>query len=103
MRIERALEVVRTMSERSRRPRARPFHRAAITSPPRRDYIPVIRPWSWDTATPLERAQAVRAHYKIHNLTGEQLCSLFNLTLNGLIEIIRGHDWRPEYAPADHQ
>jgi hypothetical protein len=39
----------------------------------------------------------VRQHYKIPGLTAENLCDLFNLTTNGLVEIIRGHDWRSEY------
>lgn len=97
MRIEEALEVVRTMPLR-RRSRTRPFHRTAIVPPPRRDYIPVTRPWTWATGTPKERADMVRRHYEIYDLTGENLCELFGLTLNGLVEIVRGMDWRPEYS-----
>lgn len=98
MRVERALEVVARMAERQRRARARPFHRTtARIVPPARVYEPGPRPWAWASGNPQERANMVRQHYKIPGLTAENLCDLFNLTTNGLVEIIRGHDWRSEY------
>lgn len=97
MRVERALEVVARMAERQRRARARPFHRTAQRPLPIRKYEPISQPWAWATGNPPERADMVRQHYRIPGLTAENLCDLFNLTINGLVEIIRGHDWRPEY------
>lgn len=102
VRIERALAIVSRIGA-PRRAMSRPFHRTAtpyVTPKPRMTYTPTPRPipWTWAAATPRERGEWVRMHFnKYPKLTGENLCYLFNLNLNGLVEIIRGKDWAPEY------
>lgn len=48
--------------------------------------------WNWASGTPRERAEMVRR-------TGSRvnLCTLFNLTEDGLNKIMNGHDWKPEF------
>lgn len=91
MRIDRAIAIVRSIGKPSRR-----NNRRAIPAPTYRAPPPQRR-WTWEGGSPMERADVVRAHYKNRDLTGEDLCRTFNLTCNGLIEIIRGKNWSPEY------
>lgn len=53
------------------------------------------RAWTWANGSPRERAAFVRQHSGSRRPLN--LCTLFNLTEDGLAEIIRGHDWKPEY------
>ena len=56
--------------------------------------------WSWKTGTPRERANVIREHASPdmpRPMTDAELCDLFNLTLAGLIAVLRGWDWKPEY------
>lgn len=95
MRIERALAIVHGIGVRRRRSYRR---RAPVLVPAPICYPPSPQPWAWATGNPRERANMVRSHYNIPGLSGEALCNLFNLNVNGLVEIIRGDDWRPQYS-----
>lgn len=53
--------------------------------------------WAWKPGTPTERANLVRNHAKIPELRYAELCRLFNLTSEGLWEILKGSDWKPEH------
>lgn len=59
-------------------------------------YIPVPRPWTWNTASPAERADAIRAHQR--KIGSVATAELFQLTEAGIIQILNGDVWRPEYA-----
>jgi hypothetical protein len=51
----------------------------------------------WENRTPHEQAEAVRAHAKL-DLRFADLCKLFNLTAEGVWQIVvKGDDWRLEY------
>lgn len=102
MRIERALKIVQGMERKSRRlPHTARLHSCQI--PQRVDYLPVPKPWSWATGTPKERADFVRRTARIEALTSEYLCDLFDLTMIGLADILRGRDWKPTHCPATAQ
>lgn len=53
--------------------------------------------WTWELGTPRERADTIRAHSQ-SRLSVEQLCELFYLTPDGARAILRGDNWKPEYA-----
>ncbi len=56
--------------------------------------------WSWKTGTPRERAETIRSYAKPDMPgppTDAELRDLFNLTCDGLIAVLRGWDWQPEY------
>jgi hypothetical protein len=54
--------------------------------------------WSWKNGTPHERADTVRRHASSSRPIPEHnLRSLFNLTEDGLRQILAGDDWRPAY------
>lgn len=91
MRLDRVLKVVQTMRERQGRRRGP--SRALTYQPPT-----PTRYWTWDTATPHERACFVRENRRL-GIMDWDLCELFNLTREGLSEIARGKDWRPDHTP----
>lgn len=59
--------------------------------------MPWIDAWTWDKGTPRERADTVRGHLAPCRGDHESLKTLFNLTDNGLKEILAGSDWKPEH------
>ena len=58
----------------------------------------VLSPFTWLGAGPNERANWVRQH---REFSIPDLRKLFNLTENGLVAILKGDDWRPEYNVCD--
>lgn len=56
--------------------------------------------WTWVKATPRERAEFVRQHRHDSSFTQDKLCELFDLTHDGLRQIMNGADWRPDYKRA---
>jgi hypothetical protein len=51
---------------------------------------------SWKHKTDRERADVVRWHFR-EQYTLEQVCELFDLTIEGAIAIWLGQDWRPDF------
>lgn len=90
MKIDRALAIVRAMG--------RPKPRRVPRFEARPSYTPVRRAWTWANATPQERGKAVRdTADQLPQMTADSLRELFNLTWPGLVDILRGQDWRPEH------
>lgn len=93
MRIEKALAVVRSMAapRRVRCPSVRPSR--ALT------YQPPAQPnrWTWEDATPRERANWVRSNRAIGVMDWD-LCELFELTPDGLAAIVRGKNWEERFS-----
>lgn len=54
--------------------------------------------WQWETGTPKERADTVRAHLAACHGDYEVLAKLFFLTGDGVRQILSGDIWRPEYS-----
>lgn len=88
MRIEKAMAVIRSMNA-PRRVRYRRPSRALTYQP-----SPPARHWTWETASPRERANWVRSNRALGVLDWD-LCDLFCLTRAGLAAIVRGKDWEP--------
>ena len=53
--------------------------------------------WNWNTGTPHDRAEMVRRHANGSQVSRQNLLTLFQLTENGLDQILQGTDWCPEY------
>lgn len=51
--------------------------------------------WTWESGSPNERAAFIRCH---RDLTDDDLRKLFCLTERGLLRIMGGDDWMPEYS-----
>lgn len=62
------------------------------------------KPFIWDQATPLERAQSIRQLARLVSFerrrafSSQEICTLYDLTPQGAAAIISGADWRPEYS-----
>ena len=58
--------------------------------------------WTWEKATPRERADFIRSHLTgSRPSTEQQICELFGLTPMGFEQIVyRREDWKPEYERA---
>lgn len=54
--------------------------------------------WTWAGATPQERGEWVRLHWGHCRRDEEALAKLFNLTAQGVRNILHGDDWKPEYS-----
>lgn len=93
MRIDKAMATVQSMRE----PRRLRFSRAARSL----TYQPPApqRHWTWDAATPHERACFVRENRKLGVMDWD-LLDLFCLTPAGLAEIVKGKDWMPHHHAA---
>ena len=56
------------------------------------------KPWTWETGTPMERADAIRMHMQgSRPLSFAQTAEMFNLTDAGLQAILKGQPWRAQY------
>ena len=53
--------------------------------------------WTWETATPSDRAIWVRDSMRHCRQDLRALCDLFQLTEDGAVRILNGDIWRPEY------
>lgn len=53
--------------------------------------------FAWETGTPKERADCVRGHVRACFNNGALLCELFHLSEAGLICILAGYKWWPEF------
>jgi len=54
--------------------------------------------WTWATASWQERGDFVRQHFRMPRpLSHDQARDLFNLTEEGLMAIINGDTWKPDY------
>jgi hypothetical protein len=89
MKLDKALSVIRSMGSTKRRYRRPP--RTLTYQPPAPQ-----RRWTWETATPQQRACFVREHRKL-GIMDWDLCELFGLTRDGLAEIVKGKDWAPHH------
>ena len=95
MKLDKALAIVQTMREKQGR-RRRPS-RTLTYQPPA-----PVRYWTWETATPHERARFVRENRKLGVMDWD-LLDLFGLTREGLAEIVKGKDWRPDHTSTPGQ
>lgn len=54
--------------------------------------------WRWATSSPQERAEMIRRHAGgTRPLPVANLCELFDLTEFGLMRVMAGEDWKPEF------
>lgn len=62
------------------------------------------KPFIWDQATPLERAQSIRQLARLVSFerrrafSTDEICILYDLTPAGARAIIGGADWRPAFS-----
>lgn len=92
MEIEKALAVVRSMRTPKRVRWSRRSFQALTYQPPT-----PRRQWTWETATPHERACFVRENRRLGVMDWD-LLDLFGLTRAGLAAIVRGKDWHPSHS-----